>query len=65
MTSPTSGAVNGSVRLCLRLEGLAAAGRGPILSLIWAAHIGIDRLAGYGLKYPSDFHDTHLGRIGR
>ena len=29
------------------------------------AHVGMDRLAGYGLKYPTSFHDTHLGRIGR
>lgn len=32
---------------------------------IWAAHIGFDRMLGYGLKYTSSFHDTHLGRIGR
>jgi len=31
----------------------------------WAAHIGFDRMLGYGLKYASGFHDTHLGRIGR
>ncbi|MBI1817621.1 MAG: DUF4260 domain-containing protein [Deltaproteobacteria bacterium] len=36
-----------------------------IAGLIWLAHIGFDRMLGYGLKYPSDFHDTHLGRIGR
>ena len=29
------------------------------------AHIGGDRLLGYGLKYPTSFQDTHLGRIGR
>ncbi len=29
------------------------------------AHVGVDRLMGYGLKYPTDFGDTHLGRIGR
>ena len=33
--------------------------------LIWIAHIGIDRALGYGLKYPTAFSDTHLGRIGR
>jgi hypothetical protein len=33
--------------------------------LIWFAHIGADRALGYGLKYPTGFHDTHLGRIGR
>ena len=32
--------------------------------LIWFAHIGFDRALGYGLKYPSAFQDTHLGRIG-
>jgi hypothetical protein len=33
--------------------------------LIWLAHIGFDRALGYGLKYPTGFSDTHLGRIGR
>ena len=33
------------------------------LALIWFAHIGGDRLVGYGLKYPSAFKDTHLGRV--
>jgi len=50
---------------------LAAAGTlvmGDILvplSLIWAAHIGFDRLLGYGLKYAAGFGFTHLGRVGR
>ena len=35
------------------------------LSLIWFAHIGMDRALGYGLKYDADFKDTHLRRIGR
>lgn len=34
-------------------------------ALIWFAHIGLDRLLGYGLKYDSSFGETHLGRIGR
>jgi len=33
--------------------------------LVWAAHIGFDRAPGYGLKYPTAFSDTHLGRVGR
>ena len=33
-----------------------------LLALIWLAHIGIDRLLGYGLKYSSGFKDTHIGR---
>ena len=34
-------------------------------ALIWINHIGVDRLLGYGLKYPSGFQCTHLGRTGR
>ena len=33
------------------------------LALIWTAHIALDRLLGYGLKYPTYFKDTHLQRI--
>ena len=29
------------------------------------AHVGMDRSLGYGLKLPTDFRNTHLGRIGR
>jgi Domain of unknown function (DUF4260) len=35
------------------------------VALVWLAHVGFDRALGYGLKYPSAFADTHLGRIGR
>jgi hypothetical protein len=35
------------------------------VTLIWAAHLGFDRALGYGLKYPTAFGDTHLGRIGK
>jgi len=34
------------------------------LAAIWVAHIGLDRMLGYGLKYPTAFGDTHLGRLG-
>jgi hypothetical protein len=34
-----------------------------LLSLIWAAHIGLDRMLGYGLKYPAEFKDTHLNPL--
>lgn len=43
----------------LALPAIAMAGA------ILVAHTGGDRLLGYGLKYPTSFHDTHLGRIGR
>jgi hypothetical protein len=35
------------------------------LGLLWLGHAGFDRMMGYGLKLPSGFADTHLGRIGR
>lgn len=34
-----------------------------MISLIWIAHIGMDRMVGYGLKYPTDFKDTHLNKV--
>jgi hypothetical protein len=49
------------------LGGGAAAGIAPLTlaGAVLLAHSGMDRLAGYGLKYPTAFADTHLGRIGR
>lgn len=38
----------------------------PILlaiGLIWTAHIGMDRMVGYGLKYPTSFKENHLHRV--
>jgi hypothetical protein len=35
------------------------------VAALWALHIGADRSLGFGLKDPSSFGDTHLGRIGR
>ncbi|OGO12270.1 MAG: hypothetical protein A2Z66_00220 [Chloroflexi bacterium RBG_13_66_10] len=40
----------------------------PAVSLagvILLAHSSLDRVLGYGLKYPGGFANTHLGRIGR
>jgi hypothetical protein len=33
------------------------------IGLIWTSHIAFDRFLGYGLKYPTFFKDTHLGRL--
>ena|SRR5699024_6581893 len=33
------------------------------VGLICTAHIGMDRLCGFGLKYPTAFKDTHFNRI--
>jgi Domain of unknown function (DUF4260) len=38
----------------------------PLLTVgaaIWAAHIGYDRMLGYGLKYPAGYKLTHLGEL--
>jgi hypothetical protein len=40
-------------------------GWGFALAAIWFAHCGMDRAAGYGLKYRTAFQHTHLGMIGR
>lgn len=42
---------------------LAGAPLAVSVALVWFAHIGMDRLVGYGLKYPSGFRDTHMGRM--
>ncbi len=34
------------------------------IALIWINHIGVDRLLGYGLKYPAGFGWTHLSKMG-
>lgn len=33
------------------------------VGIIWTAHIGMDRMVGYGLKYPTSFKDNHLNRV--
>ena len=43
----------------LAISGVLLAGA------ILLAHVGMDRALGYGLKLPTGFQDTHLGRIGR
>ena len=35
------------------------------VALVWFAHIGFDRMLGYGLKHSDGFTHTHLGTIGR
>lgn len=38
---------------------------GIAVSIIWVAHIGMDRALGYGLKTCAGFRHTHLGDIGK
>jgi hypothetical protein len=32
-------------------------------AVIWMAHLRFDRMLGYGLKYPTQFRDTHLQHV--
>jgi hypothetical protein len=34
-----------------------------LYGFIWTAHIGMDRVCGFGLKYPTRFSDTHLQHV--
>ena len=54
-----TGVVVAGIGLALGSVPVAAAGA------ILVAHSGMDRMAGYGLKLPTSFRDTHMGRIGR
>jgi hypothetical protein len=36
-----------------------------MIGLILFGHSGMDRMLGYGLKYPDSFQNTHLGLIGK
>jgi len=52
--------------LAIGLAGIGSAQPTLIdVALIWIAHIGLDRMLGYGLKYGSAFGHTHLGLLGR
>jgi Domain of unknown function (DUF4260) len=63
--------LEGGVLLVLSVLVLAAVGLiggasfAVDVALIWIGHIGVDRMLAYGLKLPTAFQDTHLGRIGR
>ncbi|WP_292052882.1 MULTISPECIES: DUF4260 domain-containing protein [unclassified Brevundimonas] len=52
--------------LVLMGAGFAFAAQWAVLAgLVWLAHIGFDRMLGYGLKSAQAFGITHLGMIGK
>ena len=51
--------------LVLLIALVAQSGPLILVGAVLLGHVGIDRALGYGLKYPTSFQDTHLGRIGR
>lgn len=54
-----------SALVLLAIGWFAAIAPLALAGAILVAHVGMDRTLGYGLKLPTDFKDTHLGRIGR
>lgn len=54
-----------TVLIVLAIGWFAAIAPVALGGAILLAHVGMDRSLGYGLKLPTDFRDTHLGRIGR
>jgi Domain of unknown function (DUF4260) len=70
LSGPQTGAVTYNLFHTYVLPGLLAAlglltGSTLLVSLalVWFAHIGFDRMVGYGLKYPTGFFDTHLHHL--
>lgn len=52
--------------IILLLIGIHLQPTWPIMvAIIWAAHIALDRVLGFGLKLPTGFKDTHLGKLRR
>ena len=69
LSGPRTGATSYNLFHTYVLPGLLAAfgilTGSPLLvslALVWFAHIGFDRMVGFGLKYPTGFFDTHLHR---
>lgn len=57
---------NKAIAIAVYLAGMYLTN--PILSLagiILFSHSAMDRIFGYGLKYPDSFKNTHLGKIGK
>lgn len=49
----------------LALAGLVLGPWAYGVAAIWVAHIGLDRMLGYGLKLETSFQHTHMGPIGK
>lgn len=47
----------------LLVSGVTFANTLLLFSLVWCAHIGMDRALGFGLKYPTKFEDTHMQHV--
>ncbi len=54
-------------RIMLHLEGLVLLAATVIIYIHvsgnWLTHISMDRAVGYGMKYATDFKDTHMSHV--
>jgi hypothetical protein len=54
------------VAICIYVAGLYFQNEvAQLIGLILFGHSSMDRMLGYGLKYPDSFQNTHLGMIGK
>jgi len=55
-----------AVAIIVSMAGLILPDNNLLLcGLVLAGHSAFDRMLGYGLKYDTGFHNTHLGVIGK
>jgi hypothetical protein len=55
-----------SLAVVVLMIGVVALASVPWLveaGVIWGAHIGFDRVFGFGYKYETGFRDTHFARV--
>jgi hypothetical protein len=53
-----------SIPLIILLFGVLFSSEVPLMiGLTWMSHIGMDRMFGLDLKYPTTFQDTHFRHI--
>lgn len=56
---------NKAIAIALILVGMFYLGEiSTLIGIILFSHSAMDRIFGYGLKYPDSFKNTHLGKIG-
>ena len=55
---------NKAIGIALILLGIYLGEIYSLIGIILFTHSAMDRIFGYGLKYPDSFQNTHLGKIG-
>ncbi|GHC46951.1 DUF4260 domain-containing protein [Ulvibacter litoralis] len=56
---------NKAIAIAIMLAGMLYLGElYSLIGIILFSHSAMDRFLGYGLKYPDNFKNTHLGTMG-